>query len=257
MKIWRDIKDFILSYYYPKRQFFLVSFPKTGRTWLMYMINQIKEQGNHRLKKEKYFIFNEHDNSEIILEDGTRNNPLDVFKFTSRFRYRRGKVIFLVRDPRDVIVSHFHQVTKRAKNPFIFNSISEFVKDDILGFKRIIYFYNLWYFQKHKPKDFLLIKYEDLLENGIQTLSEITSFLNISITTNNLQEIYHQSSSDKMRKKEKANQLEGFNDFGKSRDQLKVRNARIGGYKSELSEEDILYCNKEMKNLNTYFGYKI
>ena len=251
------MKDFILSYYYPKGQYFLVSFPKTGRTWLMYMINQIKEQGNHRLKKEKYFIFKEHDNSEIILEDGTRNNPLDVFKFTSRFRYRRGKVIFLVRDPRDVIVSHFHQVTKRAKKPFIFNSISEFVKDDILGFKRIIYFYNLWYFQKQKPKDFLLIKYEDLLENGIQTLSEITSFLNISITTNNLQEIYHQSSSDKMRKKEKANQLEGFNDFGKSRDQLKVRNARIGGYKSELSEEDILYCNKEMKNLNTYFGYKI
>jgi len=257
MKIWRDIKDFILSYYYPKRQFFLVSFPKTGRTWLMYMINQIKEQGNHRLKKEKYFIFKEHDNSEIILEDGTRNNPLDVFKFTSRFRYRRGKVIFLVRDPRDVIVSHFHQVTKRAKNPFIFNSISEFVKDDILGFKRIIHFYNLWYYQQQKPTDFLLIKYEDLLENGVQTLSEITSFLNISITTNNLQEIYHQSSSDKMRKKEKANQLEGFNDFGKSRDQLKVRNARIGGYKSELSEEDILYCNKEMKNLNTYFGYKI
>ena len=257
MKIWRDIKDFILSYYYPKRQYFLVSFPKTGRTWLMYMINQMKEQSNHILKKEKYFIFKEHDNSEIILEDGTRNDPLDVFKFTSRFRYRRGKVIFLVRDPRDVIVSHFHQVTKRAKNPFIFNSISEFVKDDILGFKRIIHFYNLWYYQQQKPTDFLLIKYEDLLENGVQTLSEITSFLNISITTNNLQEIYHQSSSDKMRKKEKANQLEGFNDFGKSRNQLKVRNARIGGYKSELSEEDILYCNKEMKNLNTYFGYKI
>ena len=257
MKIWRDIKDFILSYYYPKRQFFLVSFPKTGRTWLIYMINQIKEQSNHRLKKEKYFIFKEHDNSEIILEDGTRNDPLDIFKFTSRFRYRRGKVIFLVRDPRDVIVSHFHQVTKRAKNPFIFNSISEFVKDDVLGFKRIVHFYNLWHYQQHKPTDFLLIKYEDLLDNGVQTLSGITSFLNISITTNDLQDIYHQSSSDKMRKKEKVNQLEGFNDFGKSRNQLKVRNARIGGYKSELSEEDILYCNKEMKNLNTYFGYKI
>ena len=84
----------------------------------MHMINQMKEQSNHILKKEQHVIFNEHDNSEIILEDGTRNNPLDVFKFTSRFRYKRGKVIFLVRDPRDVIVSHFYQVTKRAKNPF-------------------------------------------------------------------------------------------------------------------------------------------
>ncbi|MGY8989872.1 MAG: sulfotransferase domain-containing protein, partial [Flavobacteriales bacterium] len=121
------------------------------------MINQMKEQSNHKLKKEKYFIFNEHDNSEIILEDGTRNNPLDVFKFTSRFRYKRGKVIFLVRDPRDVIISHFYQVTKRSKNPFIFNSISEFVKDDILGFKRIIHFYNVWKRNKDIPQDFLLV----------------------------------------------------------------------------------------------------
>ena len=60
-----------------------------------------------------------------------------------------------------------------------------------------------------------------------------------------------------MRKKEKANQLEGFNDFGKSRDQLKVRNARIGGYKLELSDEDIQYCNSEMRHLNSFFGYTI
>jgi len=238
-------------------QYFLVSFPKTGRTWLLHMINQMKELSNQPSDTLDNFIFNEHDRSEIIIENGFRNNPNDIFKYTGRLRYRRSSVIFLVRDPRDVIVSHYHQVTKRAKTPFVFNSISEFVKDDVLGFKRIIHYYNLWFNQKNVPNNFLLLKYEDLLDNGVQTLSGITSFLNISISTNDLQDIYHQSSSDKMRKKEKVNQLEGFNDFGKRRNQLKVRNARIGGYKSELSEEDILYCNKEMKNLNTYFGYKI
>ena len=60
---------------------------------------------------------------------------MDVFRYTNRFRYRRSKVIFLVRDPRDVVVSHFYQVTKRSKNPFVFNSITDFVKDDILGLK--------------------------------------------------------------------------------------------------------------------------
>ena len=43
MILWRDIKDFVLSFYYPKGQYFLVSFPKTGRTWLIYMLNQIKD----------------------------------------------------------------------------------------------------------------------------------------------------------------------------------------------------------------------
>jgi hypothetical protein len=257
MKFWRDIKDFILSYYYPKNQYFLVSFPKTGRTWLNYMLKQMVKQSNHPLKNNENFIFNEHDNSEIIIENGTRNNPLDVFKFTSRKRYRRGKVLFLVRDPRDVVVSHFHQVTKRAKNPFVFNSISDFVKDDILGFKRIIQYYNLWFFQKDIPKDFLLIKYEDLLNQGVDTLSEINKFFNIDITKDKIEKIYSESSADKMRKKEKENKLEGFTDFGKDRDKLKVRNAKSGGFINELSEDDILFCNKEMKLLNSYYNYKI
>ena len=45
--------------------------------------------------------------------------------------------------------------------------------------------------------------------------------------------------------------------FGKDRDKLKVRNAKIGGFINELSEDDILFCNKEMKLLNSYYNYKI
>jgi len=257
MNLWRDLKDFILSYYYPRNQYFLVSFPKTGRTWLIHMINQMKEISNHPMKHAEYFIFNEHDSSEIIIENGIRNNPADLFKFTGRLRYRKGKVLFLVRDPRDVIVSHYYQVIKRAKNPFIFNSMSEFIKDDILGFKRIIHFYNLWFAKKHIPNTFLLLKYEELLENGVESLMKVNLFFNLNILKSDIERIYLASSADKMRKKEIANQLEGFNDFGKSRNQLKVRNAKIGGYKSELSEQDIFYCNKEMRKLNTYFGYRI
>ena len=256
MKFWRDIKDFILSYYYPKNQYFLVSFPKTGRTWLNYMLKQMVKQSNHPLKNNENFIFNEHDNSEIIIENGTRNNSLDIFKFTSRYRYRRGKVLFLVRDPRDVVVSHFHQVTKRAKNPFVFNSISDFVKHDILGFKRIIQYYNLWFFQKDIPEDFILIKYEDLLNHGVDTLFEINKFLNIDITKDKIEKIYSACTADKMRRKEKENKLDSFKDFGKDRDKLKVRNAKIGGFINELSVDDIFFCNKEMKLLNSYYNYK-
>jgi hypothetical protein len=257
MKIWRDMKDFILSYYYPKGQYFLVSFPKTGRTWLMHMINQLKELSNHPLKHQEQFIFNEHDNSEIIIENGYRNNPLDVFRFTGRNRYRRGKVIFLVRDPRDVVVSHFHQVTKRAKNPFVFDSISDFIKDETLGFNRIIHYYNLWHKNRNIPKEFLLIKYEHLLENGERELQKINEYLNLNISVSDIKKVYKNSSANKMRRKELANQLEGFNDFGNSRNQLKVRNAKIGGYVKELSEEDISYCNVQMEKLDSYFNYKV
>ena len=257
MKLRRNIKDFILSFSYPEGQYFLVSFPKTGRTWLMHMIHQLKELSNHPLKNREHFIFNEHDNSEIIIENGYRNNPLDIFQFIGRNRYRRGKVIFLVRDPRDVVVSHFHQVTKRARNPFVFNSVTDFIKDEILGFNRIIQYYNLWHSNRSIPKDFILIKYEDLLENGVEELQKINDYLSLNISVSNIEKVYENSSASKMRKKELANQLDGFRDFGKDKNQLKVRNAKIGGYINELSDEDIAYCNAQMKELNPYFNYKI
>lgn len=257
MLIWRNIKDFILSYHYSKGQYFLISFPKTGRTWLMHMLRQMKDLSNHPLKNKKHFIFNEHDNSEIIIENGDRNNPLDIFRFTGRIRYRRAKVIFLVRDPRDVVVSHFYQVTKRSKKPFVFNSISEFVRHDTFGFNRIIKYYNLWYNNRNQPSQFLLIKYEKLFENGVEELQKINDYLNLCISVTDIEKLYENSSANMMRKKELANQLEGFKCFGKEKNQLKVRNAKIGGYLNELSEEDIVYCNLKMKELNPFFCYKI
>ena len=257
MVSWRDIKDFILSYKYPRNQYFLVSFPKTGRTWLMHMINQIIKETNKSFSDDKSFILNEHDSSEIIIEDGTRNDPLDVYKFTSRFRYHRGRVIFLVRDPRDVIVSHFYQVTKRAKNPFVFDSISEFIRHDVIGFRRIVHFYNLWKKNKHIPRNFLLVSYEDLINNGTQELERVIHFLDINVSQDTIRRVYVNSSAKKMRENEINNKLEGFNNFGKDRNQLKVRNAKIGSYISELSKEDVDYCNIEMKKLNSYFRYKV
>lgn len=250
MRFWRNIKDLILSYRYPYGKYFLVSFPKTGRTWLLHMLHHIQEES-----KSDIFIESTHDMSEIIIENGFRQDPNFLFNFPNRFRYRRSKVLFLVRDPRDVIVSHFYQVTKRSKNPFIFSSISDFVRDETLGFRRIIYFYNLWFKSKTLPKRFCLIKYEDLLENGISELKRICAFISIPCDDSIIEKVYLASSASKMRKQEIDNKIDGFNDFGKEKNQLKVRNAKIGSYLQELNKEDIDYCNIEMKSLNDYFNY--
>ncbi len=257
MLIWRNIKDFILSYSYPQGQYFLISFPKTGRTWLMHMINQIKRCSKNNDNESQVVIFSEHDNSEIIIENGYRNDSFNIFKFPGRKKYRRSKVIFLVRDPRDVVVSHFHQVTKRAKNPFVFNSISDFVRDENLGFNRIIYYYNLWCKSRCVPKDFLLIRYEDLIKDGIIELKKISDFLSLDVTVYDLKKVYEASSAINMRKEELANELDEYEGIRKDKNHFKVRNAKIGSYMHELDSEDILYCNIKMKDLDPYFKYKI
>ena len=252
MRWWRNIKDIALSFFYPSGQIYLVSFPNSGRSWLMYMVRIIlKEAG-----EEDLHIEDTHDCSEIIIEDGTRQDPQLIFRFTDRFRYLRSKVVFLARDPRDIITSNFYQVTNRAKNPFKFRSKSEFINHDVYGFKRIIHFFNLWAKNKVKPKEFLLIKYENLL-NGTDDLKKMINFLSINVPDELIEQIYNESTADKMREKELNNQLEGFRDFGKEANKLKVRKARKGSYLSELSSEDIAFCNKEMEELHPYFGYTL
>ena len=61
MKLWRNLKDIILAFYLPKG-YYLISFPKTGRTWLMYMLRSI-----NRLDEELILnIESSHDSSEIV-----------------------------------------------------------------------------------------------------------------------------------------------------------------------------------------------
>ena len=161
MTFYRDFKDFIHSFNYDLDQNFVVSFPKAGRTWLRHMIDEMIASSNKNLD----IIFT-HDFSEVLTEDGTRNDTKLIFNNTNRIKFRRARVIFLVRDPRDVIVSHFHQITKRSLKPLKFASMSSFIRDEELGFNRIIHFYNLWHKQKNNVREFLLIKYEDMIESS-------------------------------------------------------------------------------------------
>lgn len=252
MRPWRYFKDFILSYYYPNGKYFIISFPNSGRSWLIYMIKCILKE----IKNNDLQIENSHDFSEIIIEDGTRQDPNLLFKFIKRYKYLRANVIFLCRDPRDVISSNYYQVTNRAKNPFIFKDKSEFITHEVFGFKRVIHFYNLWFRNKSIPKKFLLIKYENLL-GGLDELKKTLIFLNIDAPDTLIEKIYNQSNAELMRKKEINKSIDEISNFGNSINKLKVRKAIKGSYLNELSHEDIKYCNKEMLNLNKYFNYKI
>ena len=89
-----------------------------------------------------------------------------------------------------------------------FSSISEFVRHETFGFNRIIQFYNLWYNQRKISKDFFLVKYEDLKNNGENELRKIFNFLEINIEEKIIREVYNKSSATKMRNKELVNKLQ-------------------------------------------------
>jgi len=95
------------------------------------------------------------------------------------------------------------------------------------------------------------------LSNGVFSVKSILDFIlpENDISVSIIEKAYNQSSADKMRRKEKANSIEGFSKFGVDVDYLKVRKAVSGSYLNEMSAEDIEFCNRIMEGKVTFLNY--
>ena len=197
-----------------------------------------------------------HDDSHILGESGKLNDIEKIFIYGGCFRYQKNRVILLIRDPRDVVVSHYYQVTKRVGIPLKFDSISEFVRHRQYGIRRVIRFYQIWSRNRWIPKQLLIVRYEDLLTNGPAILTKILNFIDAkNVDPAIVDRVYEESQADKMRKLEMQGKVEGMRVFGTDQNSLKVRRAQSGSYRDELSEEDIKYCNELMRKLPSIYGY--
>ena len=264
----RDIKGFIEI---PFSSINLISYPKSGATWLQAMLANIliesyklnKEGDTVRLTKlcKKYPEIPQyrwsHDGGEFILESEVRPDPTILFHYPFRFKYAGKSVVLLIRDPRDVLVSYYHQATKRSANPMHFDDIGDYLKDRLYGVKRISRFMKIWDWNKCLPHRFIIVRYEDLLNNTLYELKRILEFSKICYENEQLRDIVEKFTAEKMREQEKKGNIDGMRKFGKSLDHLKVRKARSGTYKEELSSDDIAYCNKELGKVLKLYGYPV
>lgn len=140
------------------KKFIIISFPKSGRTWLRVMLDKLN-----------IHIEYTHDGSEHAKQISYRDfNP-------DKTSYKKKKVILLIRDPRDTLVSGYFQATKRLK--IYDGNISDFIIDERHGMKQILRFHEIWFDNQRIPKDFLIITYEDMHKDTLNILKKVVSFL--------------------------------------------------------------------------------
>tara|TARA_B100001250_G_scaffold388022_1_gene385939 strand:- start:617 stop:1447 length:831 start_codon:yes stop_codon:yes gene_type:complete len=217
----------------------LASYPKSGNTWVRAIINSLINSNNskcdlsslsniEKYPKKKHYQdlakdFNDlHkikkiwetsqdilnlDNKIKFLKTHHVNCTMDNFSFTNDSNTLG--VIHIVRDPRNVITS--------IKNHFFKNSYSDSLKF-MLNQQKIIsvnsddvptlisswnFNYKSW---KAVNKNYLLIKYEDLISNLEKEVNKIINYLNsfdkIKINTENLNDIISSSSFENFQKME-------------------------------------------------------
>lgn len=245
----------------------VVSFLRSGKTWLRLMLAKVisLKQGNKKINLDLHFmtlfkstpnILISHGGCTYILHAGQDHNSNMLFL---RNMFRKKKMILLVRDPRDIIVSLYHHHTKRYS--FYKGDISTFIRDPEWGIKRIIKFLNFWAeeMDRRKKDYFLLLRYEDMKKDTQKELKRVFNFLGIQVSERIINEAVEYASFENMRKMElskefKDHRMRPKND--KDYNYNKVRKGKVGGYKEELKKEDIDYANKEIKeNLRKELGY--
>ena len=189
---------------------------------------------------------------------------------TSKEKYRDKRVIFLARDPRDVIVSSYFEMKNRGQlfgdNPYetrkaVFSgSLPEFIRKKDGGFETILSYYNIWAENRDIPRDFLLVRYEDLKSDAHNELRRVIDFLGLGFIPDEiLDEAVEFASFDNMRKMEAQGEFQ--NGILRPADQsnqesYKTRKGKVKGFADHLEEADISFINQVMREkLSPYFGY--
>ncbi len=217
----------------------LLSFPKCGRTWLRQMLGRILarhfELGEtdltdlRRLSRLHPQIptMHMHHDDDIFWKAPSELTP-------HRTWYRGKKVLLLVREPKDVIVSSYFQKTKREEA--FTGSLSEFLQDEKGGYKTLIEYYNIWHLNAETPRAFLCISYEQLHADTVKTLRRVIDFLEIpDIQDAIIQEAVDYASFTQMRKRETATETP----IASQGESLKARKGKVGGNAEYLSSEEI------------------
>jgi len=246
-----------------KAEVHIVSFPKCGRTWLCLMLGKALEhhyglQVKNPLKlrhfkkkvKDLPLIMQHHDGGPEF------KRPEELERDKSFYSDR--KVIFLVRDPRDVTVSAYYQKTKRNYN--FQGSLKEYVYHPVGSIESNIEFYNIWADQSHVPKDFLLLTYEDMHADAEKELEKALRFVGLNeISSEDISYAVEECRFENMRRIEASNALQSKNLAPRNpQDEktYKTREGVVGGHRKYLDSEDMEYIDRLIdKNLDDKYEF--
>ena len=238
---------------------FLVSYPKSGNTWVRLLVANLLSP----TKPADFRAINElvpDPDSETKRHFARMPRPR-VIKSHFVFDPRYPRVIYVVRDPRDVVISEYHyqRKTRRIEDGY---PLERYVERFLAG---ETYPNNgswgqhvgSWLISRHNDPRLLLVRYEDLHANPQKELGRIAEYLRISATTDRMAEVIKLSSADRMRELE-AKQTDASSLMRGSRNDVAfVRSAKSGGWKSELSESLAEKIEAAWGPLMGYLGYEL
>ena len=240
---------------------YVVSYPKSGNTWVRFLVaNLLYAESPTTFQNVDLRIPEVYNYSDRELRAFPR--PRTV-KTHEPFDFRYPKVIYIVRDPRDVAVSKYHWIRKWRGIPDGY-PIEDFVArwmaaefDQLLRAGSWADNVLSWLALRSGSSDFLLVRYEDLLQSTRDELGRMATFLGIEPRRETLARAIEMSSADRMRALEKQESSEWRDTRPTRQDIPFVRKAAAGDWRAACPPAAVLRIEAAWWPLMRLLDYEV
>jgi Sulfotransferase domain len=244
---------------------FQASYPRSGSTWLRFILFQIlqgEEAGFGKIDKCIPEI-HQHRGVPPILPAGGR-----LIKTHEQYRKEYTRSVLLVRDVRDVILSSHARAVELGLAPLVSNGDFDSFMLSMLEGRAL----QMGSWQEHtrtwldsplaKNGNLLVVRYEDLRNKPEQALGQLLEFLGVTADSRVIRKAIDDNSLQQMRAKEdkarKAGEQTALLEANKriGEEGRFVRKGAVAGWRGKLTDAQIKIINHYAGNMLATLGYE-
>ncbi|XP_070589502.1 amine sulfotransferase-like [Erythrolamprus reginae] len=218
---------------------FIITYPKSGTIWTQNIVSLILYEG-HRDGTENVTLIDrapwlEYNIFHVDLP--SRPSPriisshLPYYLVPKGLQNKKGKIIYVLRNPKDVLVSnyHFHKITSKLETPKDFDTFFEKFLAGRVFCSSWLDHVEGWY--AHKGDfNILFLSYEEMKKDLRSSVLKICNFLGKKLTEKEVDDVVYKATFDNVKVDSRANYI--------SRDLLGgnfLRKGTIGDWKNTMT----------------------
>ena len=155
----------------------IISYPRSGNTWLRFLLGYLRAGEGVTFATLEEVVPDIYLNSDRALRAVPRPR---ILKSHEPFDPTYPRVIYLIRDPRDVAISYYHYLVKTRdldESHPISDFIDSFIAGSLQGYGSWENHVRSWTTRRQTETDFFQIRYEDLLADPFEGLRAMAKFV--------------------------------------------------------------------------------
>jgi Sulfotransferase domain len=231
----------------------LATYPRSGTTWMRFLLYEAITEKDSDFDDVAASIpyVGEHDQAPLLLHGRAR-----LIQTHEKRCDQVRKVLYVVRDPRNVVISQFHHYRRRPD--VIAETFDEFFEEWLTGkaipFGRWDDHVRFWLDSNSAAADMLqVVRYEDLRKDPVGQLESTLRFLGYARESTFLSAVVENNSIERMQEKEDRR----FKRWrAKGGDNRFIRSGSVSGWRNELSESQRERISRRFGAMLDRLGYE-